>query len=355
MQDPYLEIPSYLEEGRPLVLARIVRQVGSAPRGVGTRCLLLQDGSVIGTIGGGMLEYLVSQGAKEALAQGKTRIIHFRLQGEDVAKTDMLCGGIVDVYLEPLDPQDPDCRALFHKVKAAKQTGRGGVLLTRVVEGQEAGRPGARLFLNREEIPQGLPGELKAAWEHLPTSRPALIEGEGKVPVFWEPLVPSEVLYLFGAGHISTFVAPLASLVGFSVVVIDDREEFANRERFPSAEEILVLSPEEAMGRIRLDSGSYVAIITRGHVHDAAVLRKVVRGQAAYVGMIGSRRKRAVVYRALMEEGVSREALEKVHCPIGLDIGAETPEEIAVSIVAELIETRARLQGMKSKAGEAVG
>lgn len=354
MQDPYLEIPTYLEKAQSLVLARIIRQLGSAPRGVGTRCLVLQDGSVVGTIGGGMLEHLVCQAAKEALARGETRIIHFRLQGEDIAKTDMLCGGIVDVYLEPLDPQDPECRMLFSKVQAARQSRQGGVLVTRVVDGNEPSGPGARLFLSREEIPQGLPVELKAVWEHLPKSRPALIEKEGQVPVFWEPLVPSEVLYLFGAGHISTFVAPLASMVGFAVVVIDDREEFANRDRFPSAEEILVLSPQEAVNRIRLDSGSYVAVITRGHIHDAAVLRGVIKGQAAYIGMIGSRRKRAVVYRALTEEGVPMEALERVHCPIGLDIGAETPEEIAVSIVAELVQVRARFQALETKTGEAM-
>lgn len=354
MQDPYLEIPHYLEKGKFLVLARIVRQSGSAPRGVGTRCLVLEDGSVVGTIGGGMLEYLVSQQAREVLAQGKPRTIHFKLQGEDVAKTDMLCGGIVDVYLEPLDPRDTECRMLFAKVKEAKQSGLGGVLLTLLVEGPEPWAPGGRLFLSPEDIPQGLPQELKACWENLPKSKPVLIEAEGGVPVFWEPLFPSEVLYLFGAGHISTFVAPLASMVGFRVVVIDDREEYANRERFPSAEEILVLSPQEAIDRIRLDSASYVAVITRGHIHDTAVLREVVRGKAAYVGMIGSRRKRAVVYRALMKEGVPRDVLERVHCPIGLDIGAETPEEIAVSIVAELIQVRAQMQGQKTTVGEAV-
>lgn len=355
MQDPYLEISSYLERGEGLVLARIVKQLGSAPRGVGTRCLVLKDGSVVGTIGGGMLEYLVCEGAKEALARGKTRLLNFRLQGEDVAKTDMLCGGRVDVYLEPLDPQDLDCRELFARLQAAKKSSRGVFLLTRVADGQDPSQPGARILLGQEEVPEALPDEFKVLWEHLPKTRPALVEMEGGFPVFWEPLVPSEVLYLFGAGHISTFLAPLASMVGFSVVVIDDREEFANRERFPSAEEILVLSPEEAMERISLDSGSYVAIITRGHIHDASVLRRVLRAQAAYVGMIGSRRKKAVVYKALMEEGMPREALEGVHCPIGLDIGAETPEEIAVSIVAELIQERARIQGLRGSQAEARG
>ncbi len=354
MVEVYLEIPSYLENGEGLVLARIVRQLGSAPRGIGTRCLVLMDGSVVGTIGGGMLEYLVSQRGREALADGKTRVLHFQLQGDDLAKTDMLCGGKVDVYLEPLDPRDSHCLELFSKVKKAMQTRGGGVLLTRVLDGGDPSQPGARLFLEPKDIPQALPPEFRALWEHLPRSSPKMVEAQGSPPVFWEPLVAPEILYLFGAGHISTFVASLASMVGFAVVVIDDRAEFANTDRFPSAHEILVASPEEVAGSISLDSGSYVAVITRGHIQDAAVLRRVVRGQAAYIGMIGSRRKRAVVYKALVKEGVPREALEKVHCPIGLDIGAETPEEIAVSIVAELIQVRARAQGLKTLAGKVV-
>jgi xanthine dehydrogenase accessory factor len=355
MRDPYIEIAGYLEKGKALVLARIIRQAGSAPRGVGTKCLVLMDGAIVGTIGGGMLEHLVSQAAVQSLAQGGPRILHFKLQGEDVAKTDMLCGGIVDVFLDPIEPTDPVCRELFQRLREAKVAGSGGVLITRVVQGGDPSRPWTRMFLRWEEIPQELPPELKGVWERLPKTRPLLVEGEGPDPVFWEPIVQEEVLYLFGAGHISTFVAPLAQMVGFKVVVIDDRQEFANRDRFPSAEEVLVLSPQQAMGRVRLDSGSYVAIITRGHIHDASVLREVVRSGAAYIGMIGSRRKRAVVYRALMEEGVPRETLERVHCPIGLDIGAETPEEIAVSIVAELIQVRARAQGLGSRMGEAAG
>jgi xanthine dehydrogenase accessory factor len=156
-----------------------------------------------------------------------------------------------------------------------------------------------------------------------------------------EPLRPEDVVHIFGAGHISTFVAPLAKMVGFRVVVIDDRQEFANRDRFPHADDILLLPFSEAWNAISLTRSSYLVIVTRGHAHDTTVLRGAVREDVAYVGMIGSRRKRNVVYRALMGEGVPPELLDRVHSPIGLDIGAETPEEIAVSIVGELISVRA--------------
>lgn len=355
MKDPYLEIPQRLDRGESLVLARIIRQAGSAPRGVGTRCLVLADGTIVGTIGGGLLEHLVRQGALEALAVGKPRILHFQLKGKDVARTDMLCGGIVDVYLEPLDPGDVHCRELFSKLEAMVREGQGGVLITRVAGGADSGSLGGRILLAARDIPDGLPEALRAVMGRLRGDRPALVEMEGEDPLFWEPVASQEVLYLFGAGHISTFVAPLARMVGFKVVVIDDRAEFANPERFPSADEILVLSPKEALGRIHLSPNSYVAIITRGHQHDASVLRLVAGRDLQYIGMIGSRRKKAMVYKAMMEEGISREALDKVHCPIGLDIGAETPEEIAVSIVAELIQVRAASRAASSGLGGALG
>jgi xanthine dehydrogenase accessory factor len=173
------------------------------------------------------------------------------------------------------------------------------------------------------------------------TKKPAMIEVErGGPAIFAEPLEPPAVLYLFGAGHISTFVAPLAKMVGFQVSIIDDREEFANSKRFPNADEIIVCPFYDAFDRITINSSSYIAIITRGHMHDRDVLRKAMQTKSGYIGMIGSLRKRQIIYGSLMEEGISRQRLDQVSSPIGLDIGAETPEEIAVSIVAELIQER---------------
>jgi xanthine dehydrogenase accessory factor len=337
MREAFGELLRYLKEGRRVALCRIVKQVGSAPRHIGTKCLVLEDGTVVGTIGGGMLEWRVREEAKESIASGIPRLVHFELKGEDIAKTDMLCGGIADVYVEPIAPEG-DTISFFERVAEMIREDRRGVLLTRLwedppIEGK------ARILLAIEQIPSGLPRELEPLARELHPNEPKLIELE-KGKIFWEPLMPPEVLYLFGAGHVSTFVASLASMVGFHVVVIDDREEFANRGRFPSAKEILVLPIEEAISRLDPGPHSYVAIITRGHIHDAAALRGVIRKEFAYIGMIGSKRKRAVVYNGLMKEGISKDLLERVRCPIGLDIGAETPEEIAVSIVAELIKVR---------------
>ncbi len=337
MKDAFGELLKHLKEGRRAALCRIVKQVGSAPRHTGTKCLVLEDGSVVGTIGGGMLEWRVREEAREAIAVGIPRLIHFELQGEDVANTDMLCGGIADVYIEPIFPEK-ETISFFERVVEMIQEERRGVLLTRIwVDFPTQGN--TRILLPFEEIPRGLPTELKPLARELHVHESKLLELEGG-EIFWEPLIPPEILYLFGGGHVSTFVASLAAMVGFEVVVIDDREEFANQVRFPFAKEILVLPIEEAISRVAPGPRSYVAIITRGHIHDAAALKGVIRKDLAYIGMIGSRRKRAVVYKGLMKEGISKNLLERVHCPIGLDIGAETPEEIAVSIVAELIKVR---------------
>ena len=153
---------------------------------------------------------------------------------------------------------------------------------------------------------------------------------------------PRGTVYIFGAGHCGQKLAPVAGMVGFSTVVVDDRGDFASEERFPIAERILVsASFEHALDGVSLDEDSYIVIMTRGHVHDKTVLAQALRTGAGYIGMIGSKKKVAETFRALREEGFSSEAISRVHAPIGIDIGSETPEEIAVSIVAELIKVRA--------------
>jgi xanthine dehydrogenase accessory factor len=348
MKDPFLEIPGVLGQGKKAVLARIIRQLGSAPRSVGTRCLVLEDGSLMGTIGGGLLEHQVHEEAKHILRDGKSHLLHFQLTGADAAKTaEMLCGGIVDVYLEPLFPQNARVREIYGTVKDLTLKGRGGALLTLVSQGIPHDNEECRTLMGEdglfmgsisgiERIPQGKMGEL------LRTRKPGLVALEDQGPLlFLDPLWPQDVLYLFGAGHISTFVASLARMVDFRVAVIDDRDEFANRERFPDADEILVLPFSEAFDHIPVSTSAYLAIVTRGHIHDRTVLQAALQRETVFVGMIGSKRKRDLVYKALLEDGVPKERLAQVHSPIGLDIGAETPEEIAVSIVAELIKVRA--------------
>ncbi len=158
--------------------------------------------------------------------------------------------------------------------------------------------------------------------------------------VLLEPIFSEPTVYLFGAGHVSQQIAPLAKRVQFKVVVIDDREIFANRERFPEADEIVVSEFETSFHQLHIDDSSYIVIVTRGHLYDGFVLEQAVKTNARYIGMIGSKKKIHILYQNLMKKGVSKKTLERVCAPIGLDINSETPEEIAVSIVAQLIQVR---------------
>ena len=347
MENHFEDISKYFQEGKKVILARIIKQTGSIPRAAGTQCIVLEDGSIKGTIGGGLLEHRVMERAKECLKKEKSSMMHFELTGDEVAKTDMLCGGVADIYLETVFPGNAVAGEIFKRIGNFINEGRKGVLLTLVSDGIRPEDEKSRLLIEEDGSTTGaigiVPGEdKKRLAKFLEIKTPKLTEIEkGKESIFIEPLMPYDILYLFGAWHVSTFVSSLASMVGFRVVVIDDRKEFANKERFKEADEIIVLPFSDVFEKIHITSSCYIAIITRGHIQDLNVLRESLKRSDGYIGMIGSKRKREKIYQALMEEGVSGERLKQVHSPIGLDIDAETPEEIAVSIVAELIRVRA--------------
>jgi xanthine dehydrogenase accessory factor len=264
----------------------------------------------------------------------------------------MLCGGDVEVFLEPLHAEDSDLSNLCRRILAITKQGGAGVVVTRLdpESWQHAQIPKLLVEKTGEgiEAPPGgseLEASVREHMERLLTSRlPAVLsfeEGGSKGEVFVEALISDPVLYIFGGGHVSQKIVPFASTVGFRVVVIDDREEFASVKQFPHAHEVHRYPFAGVLERLPVDEFSYIVIVTRGHIHDKTVLEQSLRTSAGYVGMIGSRRKRNMIYESLMKEGFTKEDISRVHAPIGLDIGAETPEEIAVSVVAELIQVRA--------------
>ena len=343
MENLLVEASGLLHRGRRLVLARIIKREGSAPRATGTQCIIREDGTLLGTIGGGFLEHRVTLGARDVLKEGRSTIHHFHLAGQGMTQTGMICGGEVDVYLELLAPENRRTVEVFSDATDLIRAGRRGILVTLVEEGVTADDPESRMLLPESGPPVGAIRGLSVTSTDFSGIRgPCLVELQhGRFTVFTEPVEAESVVYLFGAGHISTSVAPLASMVGFRLAVIDDRAEFATRERFPTADEVLVLPFAKVFDHLRVTPDSYLVIVTRGHLSDRAVLKAALRTNSAYIGMIGSKRKREAIYQSLLDEGVPRERLEAVHSPIGVEIDAETPEEIAVSIVGELIKTRA--------------
>lgn len=340
----FKSVVELLRAKESFVLATILKRCGSAPRDVGSRMIIRTDGSIIGTIGGGILEATVQKLAKDLVSSRKTLLRRFALNREGPAPIGMICGGDVDFLLHFEDAGRPERLALYEELQACLDARKRAWLIIKLpaVETSEEAPPsyvlkegGALLEVD------GLP-RLRELLVEVSATQSAIVEHEG-TSLFIEPLSSEGTVYIFGAGHVGQKVAQLTGFVGFRTVVLDDREEFANRELLGWADEIVVLkSFDEAMKGLRIDGESYLVIVTRGHAHDKTVLEQALRTNARYIGMIGSRKKRDATYEVLAQEGFSARDFARVHSPIGLNIGAETPEEIAVSIVAELIEARAR-------------
>lgn len=335
MHHVFDKLISALELGQPAVLCAIVRNSGSAPRTSGARMVVLKDGSIAGSVGGGILEGQCQRKAQD-LFSGPIAFaeLDFQLTAASAAEEGMACGGSASVLLQRIEA---NMLPLIRQLRHEYFEGRRPMLLTLL---PYKGEPPRLLLLTQDEN-HDIPDQLRAEITRKGRRAPFLLDYQGR-EVFVEPLVHPGTVHLAGAGHIALAVAKLAAFVGFEVVVMDDRADFANRERYPEAKEIrVVTSFTDCLGQLGQDD--YVVIVTRGHLHDRDVLAQALRGKAGYIGMIGSRRKRAAVYDSLRQEGVGDADLARVHCPIGLAIEADTPEEIALSIVAELVHTRAKM------------
>jgi xanthine dehydrogenase accessory factor len=253
-QEVFTAVAAALERGEPAALVTIVAALGSTPQRVGAKMLVFGDGRIVGTIGGGCYEHDAFWKAREAITTRRPQLVHYELSDDFAQETGLICGGQMDVYIEPIEP--------------------------------------------------------------------------------------SPELYIVGAGHVGFHLARLAHEVGFLVHVVDDREKFANRDRFPHAVEIVAEDIPGWIARTDLPSHAYVVVVTRGHTNDLDALRALAPRDLRYLGLIGSRAKIARIYDALVAESMPADLLRQVHAPIGLDIGAVTPQEIAVSILAELIAVK---------------
>jgi xanthine dehydrogenase accessory factor len=252
--DIYEEIVKLQRAGHKGAVATIINVRGSIPSFKSAKMLVRDDGTIAGTIGGGCVEGEVWQAAREVMASEKPRTLTFDLNQDPKDDTGLVCGGTLDIFIEPI--------------------------------------------------------------------------------------LPTPLLYIFGAGHVGHELSKAAGRAGFDVIVTDDREAYANQERFPEAKQVIAEDFDQALAGITPNDSAYIVIVTRGHRDDMRVLHWAVQTNAKYIGMVGSRRKAITVFRELTKEGLKPELFERVHSPVGLDIGAITPEEIAISIVAELIGIR---------------
>jgi xanthine dehydrogenase accessory factor len=311
--------------------------------------VVTDHGRAIGTIGGGLLEARVLENAKTVLLSKVPLLIPFDMAHSDIASMDMICGGRLEVLLEAIDPGSPGAAVYEAWLQADRVSDPGLLIVALRLSGGELERVTHGVLQGRQVICGDLdltPPALEALLrDHAGAASPRTVVCSNWV-VLVESHLPAETVFVFGAGHVAQPTARLAKMVGFRVCVVDDRPEFANADRFPDADLIRVVAEfDSALEGLEIDRSGYVVILTRGHLHDRTVLMQALRTEAGYIGMIGSRRKREQVLHSLLEEGFSAADLNRVHSPIGIDIGAESCEEIAVSIVAELVHTRARRRG----------
>ena len=355
MKRLYREMAELLRKGESLVVATIFDKTGSAPRSDGSKMVVRSNGSIMGSVGGGRLEAEALQLAAGIFQSKQSLFQSFDLSGEDAAGMAMICGGQGEILLDYIDENDETSRILFEDAATLLEQGRKAWLITALGDPKQNNLPAHQQCLVRQD------GTMIGKIDGDPAFLAKLLSGPGKLSIhaevcenrrfLVEPIRHGGTVYIFGAGHVSQKIAPLAETVGFKTVVLDDRKEYANRARFVEPTELILLESFSRLPDLGIDENSYLVIVTRGHLHDKVVLEQAMRSKAGYIGMIGSRRKRDKLYEVLLQQGFVKSELDRVYSPIGTEIKAETPEELGVSIVGELIKVRAEREqwGTKKK------
>lgn len=288
------EVVRRVDAGEAVALCTVVSARGSTPQSAGARMLLLGDGRTIGTLGGGCVEAEVRVQAIKVLQANASELLTFKLDHDYGWDDGLICGGTMDIFVQTLNDAssvDPYRQAV-------------------------------------DQLRRGEPTQIEISYAR-----------EGQAKKFIERIDPPAKLLIVGAGHVGQALAAQAAALDFQVSVLDDRADCASAERFPKAK-CIVADIETELANYPVDSQTYIVIVTRGHRHDGRALALVVNSNAKYIGLIGSKRKVITIYEDLMAQGVTVEALSRVHAPIGLELGAVTVPEIATSIAAELVAVR---------------
>lgn len=340
------EIALRLKQGEDLVFATVLSSGGSTPRSSGAKMIIAADASIFGTIGGGLVEAEVIKQARQLFNTKDAIVKSFDLRdAETVSSLDMICGGQMTVLIEYV-ADTPENMMSFNQF-CDQDNSEDSFTVIRLGDSlNDRLPPLKRFFITKEGTCKDFSFEsIMRFRKQIKKKRHSMLVKEQDRWFVLEPVSITDSVYIFGAGHVSLQVAAITDMVGFRTVVLDDRSEFANKTRFANADEVIVLdSYENAFTSLDIDGNSYIVIVTRGHLHDKTVLARALKTPAVYIGMIGSRSKRDKIYETLYNEGFTESDIQRVHSPIGISIFAETPEEIAVSIVAELISVRNKKQ-----------
>ncbi len=359
MESIYIKLDELMAAGETVAVATIVDVRGSVPREVGAKMIIHPLGRHVGTVGGGCGEGDVIRTALDVIQTGAPEIVHVDLT-EDISMQSLgVCGGIMDVFVERVSAADIGMTDALRAAVAARQP----VALVTVVRGIQPGRQAvvrldapplgslglgeldSLVMADSREALQGRQHKLlqyqqtETGWQRAANRPLDTVRGPASdVAVFVEVQRRAPELIIVGGGHIAMPLAQLGSLCDFAVTVLDDRPAFVTRERFPTAAKLLAAPLRETVRNLPMDADTYIVLVTRGHSHDVECLLEVLDRPVAYIGMIGSQRRVDAVFQLLAEEqGIDPAKFDRVYAPIGLAIGAHTPAEIAVCIMAEII------------------
>ena len=343
-----------MDKDSKICLATLVSVSGSVPQVAGSSALFSEQGLLNGTLGGGIMEGDARKRATEAIRTGKQSLYDFHLTANSADEEGALCGGSATILLDPDPGIHMDC---FRQMSASLDNGRPGRMITIVSD--TADKPIRRYWLENDQLnPAAFPGELlgnfpgdrSALTDSINTGKCISLKNEAGDLLFIEPISPLPKLIIAGAGHIGKALALQARLLDFEVTVIDDRPEFANSENIPDAHHIIVKPIGEAMSEVPKSKDTYIVLVTRGHHDDAQALKACIRDDIPYIGMIGSRKKIRLVKEKFIAEGWStQKEFERVHAPIGIEIGSVSIQEIALSIAAQLVQVRAAVSKGKKR------
>lgn len=324
----------YMEEGRPVVLLSIFHRSGSAPRGAGAHMIVGAEGRLFGTIGGGAVEHEAELRAIQVLREHNSCREHYYLKQNEVQDLGMVCGGEVEVAFSYLNPEEVLTR---ESISFAQKLGTAEETVWLILDITEA-IGGGFAFYGRKSGIAGM--EVSEVVIDQMLKAYGIVEEAGH-RYYYERLTQPGRVYIFGGGHVAQALVPALAAVDFSCVVLEDRKEFCKSELFPKAEKVCEIDMKRISDFVNITEEDYVCVMTRGHKDDTIVQEQILKTPARYIGVIGSRKKKAAVFGALRKSGITEAELERITTPIGLEIQAETPAEIAVSITAQLIQVRA--------------
>jgi xanthine dehydrogenase accessory factor len=342
MQDILREASSWINAGEPVVLATVVHTWGSSPRETGAQMVFTPSGKVAGSVSGGCVEGAVIESGLQTLRSHQAQLLHFGVANETAFEVGLACGGDIDIFVRPLDP------VFFNKIKSEMDAQHPSAIIT-ILEGP------AQLAEQEYIITEigVISGDLEGSFAQpvLDAGRQALLEGQSRivtlqdeageqVRLFINTILPSPTLVMVGGVHIAVSLAAIAKTLGFQTIVIDPRRTFSSEERFPGVDRLIQSWPQEAFEEITLTRSTCVTMLTHDPKIDDPAIKIALDSPVFYIGALGSRRTHQTRRERLLEDGLTEAQLDRIRAPIGLDIGAKTPEEIALSIMAEIVAAR---------------